>query len=507
MDDLFELVELINKNKTNRIEVLGLESNRKSKVQGLYDLLSIDKTLKDKNLAEHFYPDIPEEVQSKYFSNLKGRLKRRLINTLFVIGLQSEKQKSNPSANAYKEVIKNLAAIRLLISLGLRQSAIPLAKKSFKVALKYELIDMALELSRILSRHYSTIEGDIKRFLFFQDRVHKIKRLYDLELEVEEMYTKIIVYSASKRWNDPALRDMARGFCQNLEEKGQEKNTTYRFQFLYFLVLAVSKELDNDYRALIRVCDQALEAIKEKPHILVTSHRFYFIFKKLASHIYLRNTETADQLIEECLENSVTGQRNWYITLEYATRNAFYAGQYDKAYDWIQKAVNNPGFKKQSSNIRENWVIFQASVYYLFALGKLNRPIGDVTKRFRLSKFMNEVPLFSKDKRGLNVAILIFQMLILLVEKKYADIIDRAEPLKAYASRHVHRNANYRSNFFIKFLLKIPDGNFNRKNVSRKTDHFYKKLQEMPIEMSNQSVELEIIPYELLWEMVLETLD
>lgn len=505
MEDLVELVAFINKNKVKQIEIVGASQPSGSKVQELYDQIAAGRFKSEEEAIDYFYPDLSGNQRRKYFSNLKGRLRRRLINTLFMVGVQEPMYKD--TLGAYNNVSKNLAAIRFLQSRNIQQAAISLAKKNLKVALKYEFVDFALALARILSLYYSTIEGNLRKFHHYQNLLLEIKASHDQELEVEQIYSAIIVNVTGKRWNDPALVKRAKEYADQLVQKDYKGKKTYKFYFLYYSILGAAKELDNDYRGLEAICDIALKKIESIKHVRVGTYLFYFTFKKLASCIYYRDSQKAEELVRECLELVSPGIRNWFITLEYAARNAFYSGEYDKAFDWIQTAIKNPDFKKQAANVQESWTIFQAAIYFLFLIGKLERPIKEVTRRFRLSRFLNEVPNYSKDKRGLNISIHIFQIIILLAEKKYADIIDRSEALKTYSSRYVQKNENYRSSFFFKMILQIVPGNFNRVATERKAEKFLKKLKDQPIEMSNQSLEAEIIPYEDLWGQVLDLLD
>jgi hypothetical protein len=56
-------------------------------------------------------------------------------------------------------------------------------------------------------------------------------------------------------------------------------------------------------------------------------------------------------------------------------------------------------------------------------------------------------------------------------------------------------------------LLSLPAGNFERIAVERKAKKHMDRLLAMPIEKAKQSAELEVMPYEMLWEFVLESLD
>ena len=54
-------------------------------------------------------------------------------------------------------------------------------------------------------------------------------------------------------------------------------------------------------------------------------------------------------------------------------------------------------------------------------------------KPFRINKFLNEVPIYSKDKRGSNISILIIHVFYLFINKKYDLILNRLESIKAYS--------------------------------------------------------------------------
>ena len=56
-------------------------------------------------------------------------------------------------------------------------------------------------------------------------------------------------------------------------------------------------------------------------------------------------------------------------------------------------------------------------------------------------------------------------------------------------------------------LLQVPQAQFHKEAVKRKADKYLKKLHEVPISNANQSTQIEIIPYETLWEYVLDSLD
>jgi hypothetical protein len=56
-------------------------------------------------------------------------------------------------------------------------------------------------------------------------------------------------------------------------------------------------------------------------------------------------------------------------------------------------------------------------------------------------------------------------------------------------------------------LIKIPDAAYHPLRVKRYTEKYYTRLHKSKFEFSEQSGEVEIIPYEVLWKLVLELLD
>ena len=110
-------------------------------------------------------------------------------------------------------------------------------------------------------------------------------------------------------------------------------------------------------------------------------------------------------------------------------------------------------------------------------------------------------------KRQENIPILLSQILILIIDKDYDRLLSRIEAVEKYASRYLRKDQNFRSNCFIKMILEIPKRNFHRKAVERHAKKYIQKLESMPLQMADQPYEIEIIPYEHLWEYTLESLD
>ena len=104
----------------------------------------------------------------------------------------------------------------------------------------------------------------------------------------------------------------------------------------------------------------------------------------------------------------------------------------------------------------------------------------------------------------MNISILIVHVLFLIWKKQYNKADDRIESLKAYCKKYLYDDATYRSNCFIKMLSELSKAGFHPVRGQRYAQKYHDKLLEMPLSKSRQGVEVEIVPYEHLWSMIIE---
>ncbi|HNT22704.1 MAG TPA: hypothetical protein PKL70_19865, partial [Saprospiraceae bacterium] len=111
-------------------------------------------------------------------------------------------------------------------------------------------------------------------------------------------------------------------------------------------------------------------------------------------------------------------------------------------------------------------------------------------------------PEYSKDKQGVNIPIILIQILFFLADHKHHLIIDRMDSLKLYAYRYLKKDENFRSQCFIRMLGEMVRAGFKRQGTLFRTKALTDKLKLVPIDTYPATAENEIIPYEDLWEMV-----
>ena len=425
MDDLKALVDVVSKNKIKNIEIIGnLDSNPRSKIHQLYQGIAKGKFLNEESAASYFFE--AESNRKSYFNRLKRKLKNRLINTLFFIDVN--KDSFTEFQKAYYTCYKNSTAVKVLIGRNARLPAIELAEKTVKKALHFEFTEIVVELSRELRMHYSNIVGNKKKARYYNLLVNDYSEKLVAELKAEEYYNDIIINFVSSSATRPELADLAKKYSSKLREI-TKKLSSYRLNLTAFIVFSLRYEIINDYAGTAQICEEALQYYETKNHLASKTVRFTFLFKLLSCFIQLKKYEEGEEIAKKAIKLTPEGNGNWFRIMDNFMILLFHSNQLQKAYFIYQKTINHPNFRIQYKNISEHWKIHEAFIYYFILTGKITPEKNSELKKFRISKFLNDVPTYSKDKRGTNTSILILQILFLLQQEKYSKIIDRMEAI------------------------------------------------------------------------------
>ena len=501
IEELKSIIDVISKNKIKQLEVIN-NSRGNSNLHKLYEGISQSTIQTDEQIAQIFFSST---IHSKYYSSrLKTKLKERLINTLFLI--DTNEPSFNDYNKAYYNCYKLIAAYKILINRAARKAAIPLAEQALKVAVEFELIDIVFIAAHELRIHYATFEGEKSKFEEYDAIAERYQLLLIAEAKAERHYSDIRMYFAKSK---AANLDVISKVDKYVEELRQvvKQQTSYKLNYFYYLLLTMRYEIAFDYENFLKASKEALEYFESRDQIVPLATMFSFSLRIMVGYIRLKEYKSADLIASKCLSFTKEGSGNWFLALDYQMILAFHVPNFQEAYKTYQRAINHIEFKRQYKFISEHWRVHEAYVFYLLSMKKIEPDNNNPLKTFRINKFLNEVPLYSKDKRGTNISIIILQILFLLQQQKYGDIIDRMESLKAYTQRYLRQDDTFRSNCFIQMLLTLPDCSFHKKAVLRKSEKYWKKLQEVPLDVANQSAEIELVPYEMLWEFVLESLD
>ena len=496
MKTLIELVQVIKDINLKKTDLLTTDSTNKTKTNQFYNKVLKGDFKTDNDAAQFFFNDVSSHSSYK---TLKKKLRDKLINTLF---FYEHKESSHDYGDAFFFCSKNLLAARILLSISLKDSGIDLYQKVLRKALEVELTEYIVFASRHLRVERGTNKGDKDKFSYYNALYKEYKLILDAEILAEEFYNLLILpYTKSKEKRDDTYK-IAQEYKNQLQPFLEQYSSPY-LQLLGRYIEVIGFLSINDYKKVIELSEEALIFFEQKNYTYNTPIRI-FSHNALIAYIQLKDFEKGNKVAQKSISIVRVGEKSWYVNQELYLMLALHSRNYNKSYQILEMVVSSKNFSGLQNYIKERWEIHKIYIDFLIYIKKIS--IVE-KKRFRIGKFLNSVPVYSKDKRGLNIPILIVQLLFLIVKKDYDQSLDKFEAIKKYCSRYLRKGDNLRSNCFINMLLQIPKSGFHKAGVIRNAQKYYDQLLATPLEVSGQSLEIEIIPYEDLWVFILESLD
>ena len=462
-----------------------------NKLTELFAFLSENKGLDEEEAAIKFFGN---RHSQKYFNKLKNKLKSQLTSYLIV----------NPNVwvdEDYKalqeSIYKNFVAYKVLLMSGSRKAAIEIAKGLLPKAKKNELHGLVNIIASDLQFHYSAIDirpGLAKRY---GRMANSQLSIIQAESEVRNCLSKIAITSNSRVSFSPAFLQELREELPKIES--YLKLGSNQLNRLIYNIIVTRYVAEYDYENVIGYCNQALNSFPTD-HPNYTAFRFAFLQKQIPALLATNQFEEAKELSRESGKLMPAGAFNWHLVLIRRVIVCFHSGDYQEAYEiWRAHAKYSCPYQ----NLAEYWNLLKGYIYFLIQVGKIE-PYRK--EKFSLGKFLNEMPLGSRDKSGININIHILKILILLQRGQFGRIIDQVESLGAYARTYTRNPETVRANIFINMIITMEAASFHLAATERKTKRSLKRLEKTPLKLG-QNIGVELIPFSVLWEEVLAMLD
>ncbi len=481
MKGLYELIELLPK---------GFIPSFSPRLNKLCLFLIENRNLSQEVANKMYLGDVK---RIKYFRELKNELKRSIVNYLIAYpSWQSYKHKE-----VYEECYRVYAMYKILLINNKRITAIDMAKNLLPKLQKLELHNMAHSVADDLLIHYSVMDVSAKQ-------IKKYTNIINVELnnniafsQIRKYYSRVTSICNTRESYNTVIKkeigqiaDMAYSFIS------EYRHNTNRF---IYNILVCKYMVFHDYQGMITCCDEALNSFPND-HPASRSFSFTFLFHKISGLTALGILREAKRVARQASELVPVGNFNWHLVLLKRIIVSLHLGDYQEAYE-LYKAHTQQ--KSSFPLIIEYWNIIKGYFYFLIQV-KLIEPHSK--ERFYLGKFLNEMPIYSKDKTGNNINILIIQILVQMTRGQFVKIIDRIDSLREYVRVYTWNEETKRANIFIKMILKMESARFHRKGTETKTKSLLQNLKNTPLR-AGQNLAVEVMPYEVLWEEMLAILD
>lgn len=493
MNALQELVKIVNRKRLSKIDVFDktfLNQTNSNLYYKLYEGLESGKITDDSTAAKYLYDSQDRDAK---FRKLKSRFKGKVLKSILLFG--SEEVSNSETIRAYYECLTHNQIIEIIIKLtGTTKLVYELVKDDYGKAQKYSFYDILRNYSYYLLAYYS-FKGDKKSFIEEEKKYLQYIEFAQKEQFAKYLYNKVIVDFES---GSPITSDLMLNAKENLDKLYKlriELNNT-EIDFQYFYLALQYYEYNNELIQILNICDEADILMNKNSQIVTNTRRMVMLLYRMKALLNTREFVKGIQLLKTS-NNIVIPEAsiNWYILKETEFKLYFQDNKIQEAYSVHEQVLENKTFKRQAAELTEKWKIYHA--YLVFMDSYLNK--GEY--KFSLPKFLNDVPVNSKDKSGFNFAIRVIEILYNAARKDYNLIFSKMDALRVYRSRYLNDNTYKRNHLFLSVLLKAEKSGFNNKDMLKADWH---EITELRKQNNYIIADWEIIPYETLWDIFVD---
>jgi hypothetical protein len=448
------------------------------------------KFLNDKDAAFNLYGTDQSDVRYKM---LKHRLKKKLFQQLLVADIIE----GEGALQKEQECLKLINLAKLLVKKLQYDIVLGICSKIKSIATAYEFNEFILIAYELESNCYMNT-GSFKQFELSKSLEDKYHTILSLEREATSLYQKTKVYLRSTVKNRKLFLQELPLILERLKEIWITTKSIISYNaFLKTSIL--SYELEGEFNEIIKITEETDKLLNSNEINRLRFDTRYNAYILVYAHLRNKSFDDGLKCAEKYLSYFDQSTPNWFSYMENYLLLSLHAKHYDLAAIVIDQVQHNNSFKGISIDSKERWHLYYAYLHFF-------KPDLAQLEGFNYLKFMSSLAGYSKDKQGFNVAILILQFIHFLKKNDSEALLYRIESLKKYSSTHLKDPSSLRSRLFLKLLMLIVTEDFDADLSRIKGSKIYLKLSETPTP-GDAYAEIEIIPYEHLWEMVLEILE
>lgn len=436
------------------------------------------------------------------YQKLKARLRNVLIDSLLDVSMRDKPDYSS-YRDAYRTLQRQYASAQILLSMRAYHNCVHVLERVYRVASKYEIVELQYQSSQLLMGLYLGVVYNIRKFETYSERsaVHR-EDFTDNGIVTSALYTfKHGMYN--RLGNVAKLAEIAREQADIAEEVRKRRPGVYKIRSACYLLHSWACYLSGDLEEAIQTAKKA-ETDQLAGQVGGGSDIYSFRIMQFDAYGLLRQPDAAREVADRIEADLKPATINWLDFQEKKFFHYVHQRMYGDALQVVLSIDKQKMKKMLSEKMRQLWEVIDAMLYFFYKAGLIESSEG--VEKFRLSRFLNSLPTYSTEKRGMNVQILIIHTMLLILLQRYDEAIDRVEALEKYCSRHLRNDRQLRSNCFIRMLTSVVKGNFHEVAARRYAEPYVKKLQNTRPSVLDIAYHTELMAYEDLWNILLSHL-
>ncbi len=424
------------------------------------------------------------------YRHLKARLRQRLVEAA-LLAPRIDRRFSKYEAGKLRAQ-KALLTAHTLYFLDYRRAAAFLLRYTLRSAMAYHWHDVAERVCLLLCR-YAAFTGD--RSYVRWTRLHaRLKELADAALLSEQLEYTVTSAVINVTGYTPGIRRAVAASYRRLAAL-RRRHPTNPVVIRYFRMKVRYHHSRWEYDAIVRTCRACQAYQKRNVRFRIPGIADEFRLLEMEASMQSGRFRQAEETLRALRPRMARGTSSWYIVNEYYVLAALRTGNYRKALAIYTETFPKGGVHRRAAIHNERWLILEAYLNVVL-------PEAAAPTRFRLVRFLNEVPVAGRDKSGYNFSILVVRILLLIQAGRYDDLVGLEEPYRQYLHRHIARRRHPRHHAFGHLLRHLLAGRFRAGAPNRVAARMHRSLASHKGPFGRYE-ETEVIPYETLWGLVI----
>lgn len=492
MNEIANLVRIVTSRVSTTLPILDLRSRQVNKENQLVAFLAKTPEVTQLQVVKALYGKATE-ANVRASQKLQYRVRSKLLNQLYF--LDHSDPRHLVSRRYELECLDLLHKVSILYAEREYKMSERLLQRCLRLAETGEFTQYAVQCARMLRNLYAEQRQAIP-YKKIAKTLARFQQLLMWEDEAEQLYRDTQLALGGTVASRRKMLTLLPEHISQLEALHRRARSFTTYNSVYRARLGF-EELQGNYQEMIRVTAAASRRLRDGK---LNARRFDIRFNHFVSiYAYLRSRQPVQglQLAEQYARDFHPSSNNWFYFQEHHVLLALHAEQYERAQQLLLVITKNPAYQIQREAALQRWDLYKSYIDFVLPPQRVT-----TARQRQMAQWVLQLPEYSRDKRGHNVAILVLQLLHFLREQNLEEVLLRLERLRKYQQRHLYEPATLRSRLFLRLLQLIVEKNFEAPKAAERGKILLQQLKETP-PPGEAFAEVEIIPYEHLWELVL----
>ncbi len=495
MKKLREIISCIDFNEEFYLPVWEARLQTKMRLYELYRLI-LDNPEADDTLLCRAY--LGRGLNSTYY-RAKARLFDELASLLFLQSFLGANQQDRPDDwLAYR----NFLLGRKLLQENKYSTSLVFLSSVRKYGKRGRIRGVVFEAMRLLRYFFAVVKGHLPNFEEVSSEEKAAMEVFQQELALSTEVESLMLQSISKEFS--GSKSLLGEGADKKNELSASPNLPYQTPLLVhhrFFLQSAFWLRRGDYQRTIEICERAIRQLEQFDIPECCDYLLTFRLQQAGCYLQLNRQQEMEQVLHWLQSNTRNKAVMRVLMFELKCKWLLRQGAYEAAWNTICRVENFQVLSTMPKSQQENWLLLKGYTY--FFMSSQAKKDSKKIKPFRLHKMLNDLNVLYRDKKGYYSTIVILQILFYIKDNKRDRLVDMIEALEKYIVRHLGGDKHLRTRIYMRMLLLLPKNNYCAETCREKAGFYLKQLHRSGYGLKPLSHEIEIVPYETLWNAAL----